>query len=305
MQTIKEYIRENYTKGSKIKLATDGNINNVYISDDKVFKVEKKSGMNSHKIGYINFLHSNGFPVPEILDRFQYNGNHVTVFEYIEKTDREMTCDDFSSLGNILSNMHLAGINFMSSNRLPAYEYSTDFREWQNLNLNKETEGMREICLSLREIAYDTYREPVNCVEYLEFKTAFLHRDIKFDNIILVEPLTPPCSTRFFLIDFDFAGLNFPAWEFIRLMNDIDREKGEEATISFVKAYGSNNMLRCTPWNALCMYLRYLIFNSFPFYIDKPVDDICEMAKQRNESLYYFTDRLNAYCNILEEYGGM
>jgi len=106
-----------------------------------------------------------------------------------------------------------------------------------------------------------------------------LHRDFKPHNII-------SDGEKFYLIDFDFAAVDFISLEIGGFIVDII-DSGLDNVESFLKAYLSVIDVPILIHSVVDDYLNYLCTNNFPFYLSDSLDkdSLINLINHRNHSL--------------------
>jgi thiamine kinase-like enzyme len=195
-------------------------------------------------------------------------------YEYIDSEKLELNQRNVFMLGRYTSMLHVFCKKNEQEFNLPVKAIREDFEEWDTLN-KPLIQASLELRIKISKQLNSEY----------DFSQPFipLHRDLKLRNIIY-------SADNFYLIDFDFAAKDDLSIELASFIVDILFETRDFNLIkSFIKGYKSANTLDINWSTVINNYLKYLCFNTFPFYLKQNFteSEFNNLLTERNEKLIY------------------
>ncbi len=291
-------IEQNYPIDSnlsaeKLSKPSVGDVNNVLFTDNYLIKVVKKDNFNEKSIKFWNNLHEKNIVNVPKLFQTKKGDLYVKTDDKVAFVSEKLDIDDYSltenvgaRFGEILKNLHTYGK--LKTVHVPdsqlervkrKYAYLKNFDRMASHSLEGSKEELRKDSLNFREKVFKENRSKFVDVDYE--KPVFLqHRDFQIDNLL-------KCDGHFYLIDFDFVGYNYAAMEVVRMIIELYMKAGREPVRAFFEQYSDpakfvNDYYKDMP----NIYLRYLLFNDFPFYLNTlNYEQMEELVRQRHERI--------------------
>jgi thiamine kinase-like enzyme len=145
--------------------------------------------------------------------------------------------------------------------------------------------------------SYEMRKEIFENIERLNLEQPkiALHRDFKPHNIIAD-------SEKLYLIDFDFAAVDFVTLEVMSFLVDI-AERGTSIVKSFLTSYLENIDIPIVYESMVDDYLNYLCVNVFPFYSYEKMEpnNFKNLVEHRNNSLQSLYNKRDIINDIILE----
>jgi len=260
-----------------------GNISKVYAKDTidgKVFVKKVPVGsFDTRTVGFQSRLRqiiSGKFNINryDSIEVIPENGDlfyHIT-FEHIKEQKWSMDVENMSIIGKSMAILH--NYCYRNSKHIVLERKESNYNDIsQWLTLPDSIPFKKESYLQRKEI-FDKI-ERLNT----EQPKIPLHRDFKPHNII-------SDGEKLYLIDFDFAAVDFASIEVMSFLVDI-LERGTSLIKAFLTSYLENIEIPIIPESMVDDYLNYLCVNAFPFYSYEKLEpnNFKNLVEHRNNSL--------------------
>jgi len=274
----------------------------IFIGESACAYIYSKD-FNVDRISFWYKLYEHGLPVPEIKTplsggMFTRLNDKIVVVSEVLPSSQELWDEDYTKLGKIMAGLHSFGEDYARS--------KTNLEEWYSQGFDKFL-GMDIDDPKLSEFATNSYlwRAHVLSKFYKFFLTGesfsysiYLCRDFKHGNLVKT-------NEEIIVTDFDFAGIELPATETVRFLVEIlikYPDKGKKLAKKFMRGYKSVSPPEFLIHKySVPIYLKYLLFNTFPLYLDTDPDKKIKLLRERNT----FLQTLLENYNFLQElFGG-
>lgn len=262
-----------------------GDVSQVFFTDDYVVKVKNSEELN---FGGMSFWHGlqndNIVKVPELVKTF--NGSiymfdedkAYIVSERIDRVSREVTPERCVRMGQMLRKLHGYGREKEREDELVKYQYLDGFEKLESLEVRDELEPLKESTLDFRKEVVDDVQTRITNIPYDKYDVFLQHCDFQLENLIFAED-------GIYLTDFDFVSLGYSANEVVRMMIELIDETGElEYVENFFDAYSDKEKSFSWYEGMMRIYLKYLLFNCFPLYMNNLSKDRIETVLDQREN---------------------
>lgn len=221
---------------------------------------------------------------------------HLT-FEYINNIPWQISKDNINIVARAMARMHnLSRLNrkhIIDQIKLPIKDNKYDSIDAWNKIIDNAPNIIKQDAIKAKSMRHWIF----NKIERLNLKQLKipLHRDFKPHNILYD-------GRYFYLIDFDFAAIDYLSLEVMGFVVDI-LNQSLDLVVEFFKTYFKNLEFPVYANFFVDDYLNYLCTNTFPFYMHNQLDGISfnNLVNHRNESLTKLFENRNIINSIIKD----
>jgi thiamine kinase-like enzyme len=276
-----------------------GNISKVYVKDTPEGKAFVKKvpvdSFDTRTLGFQSRLRqiiSGKFNINryDSIEVKPENGElfyHIS-FEYIKEDKWLMSPENMSLIGKSMAIIH--NYCYRNSNHIVLDKKENlynDMGQWLTIPNS----------VPFKKESYEMRKEIFEKIERLNLEQPkiALHRDFKPHNIIAD-------SEKLYLIDFDFASVDFASLEVMAFLVDII-ERGTSLVKAFITSYLENIDIPIIFESIVDDYLNYLCVNAFPFYSYERLEpnNFKNLVEHRNNSLISLYNKRDIINDIILE----
>jgi hypothetical protein len=212
---------------------------------------------------------------------------HIT-FEHIKEQKWAMSVDNMALIGKSMAIIH--NYCYRNSNHIVLDKKENEYNDMGQWLTIPDTVPFKKESYEMRKEIFENI-ERLN----LEQPKIALHRDFKPHNIIAD-------SEKLYLIDFDFAAVDFVTLEVMSFLVDI-AERGTSIVKSFLTSYLENIDIPIVYESMVDDYLNYLCVNVFPFYSYEKMEpnNFKNLVEHRNNSLQSLYNKRDIINDIILE----